>query len=169
MLADTFKITIQNNPNPNLPNVDLDHIRFGREFSDHMFVVDYKDGEWQDARIVPYGHLPISPATSALHYGQSIFEGLKAYKHGHNVYLFRPEENAKRLNLSAARMCMPELPVAYFMEALCALVRLDHGWIPSQSESSLYIRPLMFATDEYIGVQASETYRFMIFTCPVNA
>lgn len=169
MIADTIKIDIQHTTNSKLPETDLNNIKFGRQFSDHMFIIDYKDGEWQDARIVPYDYLPLSPATSAIHYGQSIFEGMKAYKRNGEVFLFRPQDNARRMQKSAARMCMPELPEDIFMEGLSTLIRLDSGWIPEDEESSLYIRPYMFATDEYIGVKASETYKFMIFTCPVNA
>lgn len=153
-----------------LPQVDFDNIIFGRQFSDHMFMVDYTDGKWHDARIVPYAPIPLSPAMHALHYGQSIFEGMKAYRNNREeIYLFRPEENFKRLNNSAERMCMPSLPKEIFMDALNELIRLDQDWVPRKEGSSLYIRPFMFATDEFIGVKPSETYRFMIFTCPVNS
>ena len=169
MITDTLKITVEPLETSRLSEIDLDNIKFGRVFSDHMFVVDYADGVWQDARIVPYGALPLSPATSALHYGQAIFEGMKAYKNGDDVFLFRPEDNARRLNLSAERLCMPALPEEIFMEGLKSLISRDSAWIPTADESSLYVRPFMFATDDYIGVKPSDTYRFMIFTCPVNA
>ncbi len=152
-----------------LSEVDLDNVVFGRTFSDHMFYCDYENGKWGSPKIVPYGDISLTPAMHALHYGQSIFEGMKAYKNAQgSVSLFRPEENYKRLNSSAERMCMPQLPKEIFMEALHELLFLDQDWIPTSSGSSLYIRPFMFATDEYIGVKPSETYRFMIFTCPVN-
>lgn len=152
-----------------ISQIDFDNILFGRQFSDHMFVMDYKDGKWTDAKILPYQNLPMSPATHSLHYGQSIFEGMKAYKNEKGeVFLFRPEENFKRLNSSAERMCMPQISKDIFFEALTTLLKLDHEWIPAKSGSSLYVRPFMFATDEFIGVKPSETYRFIILTCPVS-
>lgn len=152
-----------------LHQVDFDNLAFGREFSDHMFVMDYKDGAWHSPTIMPYGPIQMSPATSAIHYGQSIFEGLKAYRLANGeVALFRPEENIKRMNLSADRMCMPNVPEQLFLEALKELVKIDKSWIPTSKDSSLYIRPYMFATDEFIGVKPSESYRFIIFTCPVS-
>jgi len=169
MIADTTKIKVERSTNSKLPETDLNNIQFGKVFSDHMFQVDYKDGQWQDPAIVPYQPVSLSPATSALHYGQSIFEGMKAYRNGDDIFLFRPRENAKRLNISAERMCMPALPEELFMEGLTQLIRLDAGWVPDSLDSSLYVRPFMFATDDFIGVRASNTYRFMIFTCPVNA
>lgn len=152
-----------------IKEVDFDNIPFGRQFSDHMFVMDYKDGKWENPVIKPYQPIPMSPAMHALHYGQSIFEGMKAYKNIEGeVFLFRPEENFNRFNNSAERMCMPQIPKAIFMEALTELVRMDHAWIPLKEGSSLYVRPFMYATDEFIGVRPSETYRFIIFTCPVG-
>ncbi len=163
-------IRIEKSPKSRIHEVDFNNIIFGRQFADHMFSIDYVNGQWQNPVISPYQPIPMSPATHALHYGQAIFEGMKAYKNDKGeVYLFRPEENFKRLNSSAERMCMPQLPKAIFMEALTELIKLDRDWIPSQAGASLYIRPFMFATDEYIGVKPSETYRFMIFTCPVSA
>ncbi len=128
-------------------------------------------GKWQDARITPFADMKMSPANSALHYGQSIFEGLKAFRSESEdkILIFRPEENCKRLNRSAKRMCMPEIPEELFMEGLSQLVDLDRKWVPNKEDSSLYVRPFMFATDEYIGVRPSETYRFIIFTSPVGS
>jgi branched-chain amino acid aminotransferase len=144
-------------------------LEFGKIFSDHMFAVDYHDGEWQEPQIVPYGDMAVSPANSALHYGQSVFEGMKAYKNiDGEIALFRPLDNLRRLNISAERMCMPALPEELFMQGLSQLLRLDAGWIPNTPGSSLYIRPFMFATDGFIGVRPSNSYRFMIFTCPVG-
>ena len=166
----TSSIRIEKIAQSRLPEIDFDNILFGRQFSDHMFVIDYKDGKWQNPVIKPYAPIPMAPAMHALHYGQSIFEGMKAYRNEKNeVYLFRPEDNHTRLNNSAERMCMPQIPKDIFMEALLELIRLDHQWIPSKSGSALYVRPFMFATDEFIGVRPSETYRFIIFTCPVNS
>ena len=120
--------------------------------------------------ITPYADLNLSPATSVLHYGQTFFEGMKGYKTAEGeVLLFRPEENAKRFNISAERMCMPEVPVDVFMEAIKQLLDIDRGWVPTKEGYSLYIRPFMIATDPYVGIKPSDTYKFVIFTCPVGA
>ena len=152
-----------------LATLDANDLEFGKLFSDHMFVVDYRDGEWQDAQIMPYGDMTVSPANSALHYGQSIFEGMKAYHQTDGgVALFRPLDNWARLNASAERMCMPTIPEELFMQGLTELIRLDAAWVPNAPGCSLYIRPFMFATDGFIGVRPSNSYRLMIFTCPVG-
>ena len=150
-----------------IAEVDFDNLGFGKSFSDHMFVSDYRDGEWHDHRIVPLEKMEIHPANMALHYGQSIFEGLKASKDKDGVpMLFRPDKNIERLNRSAIRMCMPEFPFDVLMEAMKTLVLLERDWIPSSPGSSLYLRPFMFATDEFLGVAASSTYRLIILACP---
>jgi branched-chain amino acid aminotransferase len=135
-----------------------------------MVVIDYNNGAWQEPQIMPYGNLQLSPATAALHYGQSIFEGMKANRdmHSNDILLFRPERNAERLNRSAMRMGMPDLPTELFMESLVELIKLDRNWVPKRTDSSLYMRPFMFATDPYVGVHSSESYKFIIFTCPVG-
>lgn len=153
-----------------LPEIDFSNLVFGKVISDHMFVADFVNGEWTNARIEPYAHLQLNPANAALHYGQSIFEGLKAYKNEKGeILVFRADANARRMNESAARMCMPSIPEELFLEGLTQLLDLDRSWVPSSKGSSLYIRPFMFATDDYIGVKPSDTYKFMIFTCPVGA
>ncbi|PHN05303.1 branched-chain amino acid aminotransferase [Flavilitoribacter nigricans] len=164
-----YNINITKTKESRLNEVDFENIPFGRVFSDHMFVADYEDGEWINPRIVPFEPFTIHPASMVLHYGQSIFEGMKASKNldGQPMF-FRPEMHAKRLNASASRMCMPDLPEELFLEGLHALVGLDQGWIPPQEGSALYIRPFMFATDEFIGVRPSSKYRFIIFTGPVG-
>lgn len=168
-MEDLKTIAIQKRPKSRLSEVDFDNLAFGREFSDHMFVLDYVDGAWQQPEILPYGPIQLSPAASVIHYGQSIFEGLKAYRLANGeVAMFRPEENIKRMNKSAERMCMPAIPEDLFMEGLKELVNLDKDWIPNTKDGSLYIRPYYFATDDFIGVKASENYRFIIFTCPVS-
>jgi branched-chain amino acid aminotransferase len=135
-----------------------------------MFRVDYKDGEWQHASILPFSNISLSPSLSALHYGQSIFEGMKACKDQSGTpQLFRPLDNLARLNRSAARMAMPEIPENLFMEGLKQLVHLDQDWIPTKEGSALYIRPFMFATDDFVGVRPSKKFSFIIFTCPVNS
>lgn len=168
-MLDTMNITIKKTENSRLPEVDFNDVGFGKIYSDHMFVADYVDGKWTDLRIVPYGDLTLSPANSALHYGQSIFEGLKAYRNQNDeVVLFRPDRNFERMNKSAERMMMAQMPKEVFMDGLTALLDVDRGWVPKMPDS-LYIRPFMFAMDPYIGVRPSESYRFMIFTTPVGA
>lgn len=153
-----------------LAKMDFDNIQFGRVFSDHQLIIDFFEGRWQNAKITPYGEVPMSMAISALHYGQSIFEGMKAQISPDGTpLLFRPYDNAKRLNKSAERLCMQPLPEEFFVEGLKSLIRVDKNWIPKQEGSGLYIRPFMFATDAFIGVKPSDSYRFSIFTCPVNA
>ncbi|MAO46843.1 MAG: branched chain amino acid aminotransferase [Crocinitomicaceae bacterium] len=156
--------------NSAINQVDFNNIAFGKVFSDHVFVMDYLDGEWQKGSIEPYGPMSMSPASMVFHYGQAIFEGMKAYRQQDgNASLFRPGDNIKRFNLSAVRMSMPEVPADIFMQALVELVGIDNQWVPSKDDASLYIRPFMFATDSHVGVRASHSYRFMIFTCPVGA
>jgi branched-chain amino acid aminotransferase len=149
--------------------VDFNNIPFGRNFSDHMFIVDFDGTQWVNPRIVPFGTFMIHPANMALHYGQSIFEGMKASKNQEGLpCLLRPEMHARRLNASATRMCMPELPEELFVEGLKELLAIDSAWIPTVEGASLYIRPLMFATDDHVGVSVSQNYTFMIMTCPVG-
>lgn len=152
-----------------LPTTDFDNLAFGKTFSDHMFVADYRDGEWTDLRIIPYQNLSVSPANATLHYAQSIFEGLKAYKNDQGeILVFRPEANAQRLIKSAERMCMPPVPEELFLQAIDSLIALDREWVPNGSGTSLYIRPFQFADDPFIGVRPSETYKFIIITGPVG-
>lgn len=162
-------IKITSSKSSRLGEIDFDNLPFGRIFSDHMFICDYIDGQWQDARIVPFQDFSMHPATMTLHYGQAIFEGMKASKNKDGkAMLFRPELHAKRMNNSARRICMPEFPEELFLEAIHQLVSLDQAWIPPNEGSAMYIRPTMIATDEFIGVKPSKTYRFFIFTCPVG-
>lgn len=163
------KIKVTKTKDSRLSTVNFDDLPFGRVFSDHMFIADYKDGNWVNPRIEPFHPIEMSPSTMVLHYGQAIFEGMKASKsYEGKPLLFRPEQHAKRLNKSAARLCMPAFPEDLFLEALHALIGIDSNWIPPQEGSALYIRPFMFATDEFIGVRPSNTYRFIIFTGPVG-
>src|SRR5690606_3095034 len=128
-----------------------------------MLVAEYADGAWQKTEIRPYGQLMIDPSLAALHYGQAIFEGIKAYKDKDgNAFIFRPEDNFRRFNLSAVRMNMAEVPEEIFLDGMKELVRLDKDWIPAREEHSLYIRPFMFSTDTLLGVKPSETYKFLI-------
>jgi len=168
-MVDTLTFPVQRIAESRLPQVDFANLGFGKYYADHMFVVEYAAGKWHNPRIMPYGDLSLSPATSALHYGQAIFEGLKAYKNeAGEVLVFRPEANAQRLNASAERMAMPTLPEEYFINGIQQLLTIDKDWVPAAPGHSLYIRPYMFATDAYTGVRPSETYLFIIFTCPVG-
>ncbi len=163
------EISVKKVEHSRIGEVDFDNIPFGRVFSDHMFVSDYYNGQWQNHRIIPFGNFSIHPASSALHYGQAIFEGMKASKlQDGTPALLRPEEHASRLNNSARRLMMAEFPEDLFVEAVSQLVALDAEWIPPAEGSALYIRPYMFATDEFIGVRPSDTYTFCIFTGPVG-
>lgn len=165
----TKSIHVEKVQQSRVDTVDWDNLPFGRVFSDHMYVADYVDGEWQEGKIIPFGHFTIHPASMVLHYGQAIFEGMKASKlEDGTPVLLRPEEHAQRLNASARRMMMAEFPEDRFVEAVSELVKLDHAWIPPRKGSALYLRPYMFSTDEFIGVRPSETYRFCIFTAPVG-
>ena len=166
----SISISVTKTTQSKLSETDFSSLVFGKSISDHMFVADYQNGTWGDLRIVPYGPMEIYPGNATLHYGQAIFEGMKAYKNEKGeVLVFRAEANAKRLNESATRMCMPTLPENIFIEALRQLLAVDKGWVPQEMGSSLYIRPFMFAMDNYLGVKPSESYRFMIFTSPVGA
>ncbi len=164
-----YRIPVFKTSSSRLSELDFDKISFGRLFSDHMFVADYNGEKWTNIRVEPFGRFTMHPASMVLHYGQAIFEGMKAFKNkdGQPI-LFRPEMHAKRIVASAKRMCMPEFPEDLFLEALQTLIGLDHNWIPPREESSLYVRPYMFATDEFIGVRPSKTYKFIIFTGPVG-
>jgi branched-chain amino acid aminotransferase len=167
--TEKVSIKVQKTTNSRVGELDYNKIIFGHQFSDHMFMVDYTDGVWHDAQIMPYGPVPMSPATSALHYGQAIFEGMKAYKNDKGeVFLFRPYDNHKRINISAERMAMATIPEEIFMEGLKQLISLDKGWVPDTDGSSLYIRPFIIGTDEFIGVKPSDNYRFYIITSPAG-
>lgn len=163
-----YDIQVQRTKNTRLKGVDFNNIPFGKVISDHMFVADFDGENWVNLRIVPYQKFEIAPSNLALHYGQSIFEGMKATKIDGDPQLFRPEMHARRMNISAERMCMPTIPEELFVQALTELVDLDQDWIPEAEDHALYIRPFMFATDELFGVQASKTYKFIVFTGPVG-
>lgn len=163
------EIKITKTANSRINSLDFTNIPFGKVFTDHMFVVDYKDGNWVNPEIVPLDLIPTHPGNLAWHYGQSIFEGMKASlsKSGKPL-LFRTDKHIARLNESARRMCMPEIPADLFLAGLRKLVAMDAAWIPPQEGSALYIRPLMYATDESIGVRQSDTYKFIIMCLPVG-
>lgn len=150
---------------------DQSKLSFGIHFSDHMFNMDYNPEKgWHAPRIEPYQPLPLDPATMVLHYGQGIFEGMKAYSAADGgIQLFRPRDNFKRLNHSARKLCIPVIDEAFALQALKELIRLEKAWVPTQPGTSLYIRPTMIATDPFLGVRASHTYRFFIILSPVGA
>ncbi|MFP4200554.1 MAG: branched-chain amino acid aminotransferase [Clostridia bacterium] len=146
-------------------------LKFGDVFTDHMFVMNFeKSRGWYDPRIMPFGPLSISPAAAAFHYGQTIFEGLKAYRtEDDRALLFRPRDNARRLNASASRLCMPEMEEDIFVDAIRALVDFERDWIPKGEGTSLYIRPVMFATEEHLALKPSARYTFAIILSPVGS
>lgn len=150
---------------------DQSNLGFGNYFSDHMFIMDYTEGKgWHDPVIVPYAPLELDPATMVLHYGQAIFEGLKAYKtKDGSILLFRPSKNMERVNISNDRLCIPPVDVDFCVEAIKALVKVDQDWVPSAEGTSLYIRPFIISTDPFLGVRASKTYKFIIILSPVGA
>ena len=150
---------------------DDSHLGFGTHFTDHMFNMDYtlKKG-WHNPRIEPYGPIRMDPSTMVLHYGQGVFEGLKAYRTAEGaIQLFRPQENFKRLNRSCQLLCIPQFDAPFLLEALKSLLQIEKDWVPKASETSLYIRPTIVAMDPFLGVRASHTYRFFIILSPVGA
>ncbi len=163
-----MNITVTRNPNPATP--PKDDFGFGTTFTPHMFIMDYNDGKWHDPRIVPYGPFSLDPAAKVLHYGQEIFEGMKAYtsKKDGSVHMFRPDRNIARFNRSCERMCMPKVDPDLFMKALNMLIDLDRDWVPT-SPNALYIRPTMIATQVGLGVKASTDYIFYIIIGPVGS
>ncbi len=152
-----------------LTDINLENVPFGRHFTDHMLIAEYGGGEWKSVEIKPYQSLQIDPANAALHYGQSIFEGVKAYRQQNGeVAIFRPMDNFHRFNISAIRMQMPTVPEEIFIEGLRQLITMDQNWVPKQPDHALYIRPFLFASDPAIGVRPSERYTFMIILSPTG-
>ena len=163
----TIDISVTKVKSSKLQELSLKDLPFGKHFSDHMLEADFIDGEWKNVAIKPYAPFLISPSMASLHYGQAIFEGIKAYKDREgNPYIFRPHDNFLRFNASAERMQMPLVPEEIFMDGMRQLVKLDQDWIPSYADHSLYIRPFMFSSDEMIGVRPSDNYKFMIILSP---
>jgi branched-chain amino acid aminotransferase len=152
-----------------ISTIDFDNLSFGTIFSDHMMVCDFKNGQWQQAEIKPYEPFTFDPSASVFHYGQALFEGMKAYKGENNeVFLFRPDQNIKRFNKSSERMAIPEFPEDLFLEGLNQLLRLDADWIPQGEGQSLYVRPFVIATEPCIQANPSKEYRFAIICSPVS-
>jgi len=168
--AERTSMTIRKRKESRLHEVDLDNPGFGVEFSDHMYSVEYRDGEWQDPEIVPYGAIQMQPATCTLHYGQAVFEGLKAFHTRDGaIRIFRPEAHHARFRTSCRRLCIPEPDYEQFIEALNVLLDLDQAWVPENQGYALYIRPFIYAMDEYLAVKVAESYKFLIITSPVGA
>lgn len=163
-----ISVTLTQNPKP---RPDENHLGFGKYYTDHMFMMDYdKENGWHDARIVPYAPIVLDPAAMCIHYAQEAFEGLKAYRHADgSISLFRPTENCHRLNNSDERLCIPHIDEADMLQAICELVKVDADWVPRKPETSLYIRPFVFATEPHVGVHPSATYQFVIILSPVGA
>jgi len=164
-------IVINKTTNPKKKPEANDLLTFGTIFTDHMFIADYDEnnGGWQAPRIVPYQPISLDPAATVFHYGQEMFEGLKAYKGGNGeVLLFRADKNFERANKSNVRLCMPEIPREYFIDGIKELVKLDSDWIPETPNTSLYIRPFMIATEAFLGVRASKQYKFIVILSPVG-
>ena len=166
----SYQIRIEKTTNPK-QKPDQNNLGFGKYFTDHMFIMDYTEGKgWHDPRIVPYGPLSLDPSCMIFHYGQAIFEGLKAYKaEGGKILLFRPHKNMERVNISNDRLCIPPIDEEFGVEAIKTLVNIDKDWIPEAEGTSLYIRPFIIATDPYLGVKPSSTYKFIIILSPVGA
>jgi len=163
------KISVARAKRSRIGTVDFSNLGFGDYFSDHMLSMDYAKGAWSGPRIVPYGKFPVYPALCSLHYGQIIFEGMKAFRRADGIVLFRPQKYLERLNRSARRLCIPEIDIDLVLEGLVDLVRLDRKWVPKKEGTSLYIRPFIFGTGNFLGVRASDTYRLLVITSPVGA
>ena len=150
-------------------NIDFDKLEFGKYISDHMFVAEYKNGKWSEGKIVPFGSIEISPAALALHYGQSVFEGMKAFKtESGNINIFRIQKHAERINKSLERMCMAALPEALFEEGVRSFMQVEKDWVPPSDKGSFYLRPFVFASESRYGVKISDEYLFIIFGGPVG-
>ncbi|NTS40722.1 branched-chain amino acid aminotransferase [Flavisolibacter sp. BT320] len=161
-------IPVEKTKSPNLNKVDWTALQFGKYVSDHMFRCTYKNGEWQEERILPFQDISLSPTALVLHYGQSVFEGLKAFRmQDGNINIFRIDKHFERINASLDRMCMPPLPFELFTAAIRQLVQVDAAWIPQGEDVALYIRPLVFASEARFGVKVSDEYTFLVVTGPV--
>ena len=164
-------IRIELTKNPKAKPTDETKLGFGHIFTDHMFIMDYETGKgWHDARIVPYGPIPMDPSTMCLHYGQEVFEGLKAYRTADGeIQLFRPEENFKRLNLSNERLVIPQIDEEFALKCLKELLKVEKDWVPHTEGTSLYVRPFIIATDPFLGVKPADQYMFIMILSPSGA
>lgn len=164
------EIVVVKSENSKINTVDFDNLTFGRVFTDHMFVCDFEDGKWQTPKIMPYQPMTIEPSARVFHYGQAVFEGMKAYKDDDGkIFLFRPKQNFDRINKSASRLAIPEFPENYFFNGLETLLKMESDWIKPGLGNSLYIRPFVIATEPAISASPAATYRFMIICSPAKA
>ena len=166
-----MEIKIERTKNPKTKPTDESKLGFGNYYTDHMFIMNYDEGQgWHDPRIVPYADIALDPAAMCLHYGQEVFEGLKAYRCANGeIRLFRPDKNMARLNVSNDRLCIPAIDEEFAVEAIKELVKVDQDWIPTAEGTSLYIRPFIFAVDAHVGVHPAKHLLFMIILSPVGA
>lgn len=168
MITDTLNISIRKSATSRLPELKGKNLGFGKYFSDHMFIAEYAKDHWKNFNISPFEKIEVSPAMAALHYGQAIFEGMKAYRSPKGeILLYRPQAHLSRINKSSERMAMPIIPEDVFIDGLNQLLKIDKDWVPAEEGASLYIRPLYIGTDEYLGVHPSENYKLIIITSPV--
>lgn len=162
-------LAVQKTTHSRISETDFNNLEFGKYISDHMVLADWAKGEWSEPSIVPFGELKMTPAMLALHYGQAIFEGMKAFRMvDGSINIFRPQKHHERLIKSLDRMCMPEIPYDLFIQSLHALIELDKNWVPRTDGSSLYIRPVVFASESRLGVKVSDLYKFVVMTSPVG-
>lgn len=163
----TLEIPVEKTAHSRIAEIDFENLPFGKIYTDHMFICTYRNGSWQDPRVMPYQAISLDPSAKVFHYGQTVFEGMKAYKDEEGrVWLFRPEQNQKRLNISAKRLAIPEVPKAVFMEGLKTLIRTDQDWIPRSAGSSLYVRPFIFASGNGFHASPADEYTFIIACSP---
>jgi branched-chain amino acid aminotransferase len=170
MTTQTENITVETAKTSKINDVDFSNLNFGRVFTDHMFVCDYDNGKWQTPKIMPYQALTFEPSARVFHYGQAVFEGMKAYKDDNGkIFLFRPKQNFERINKSAARLAMPEFPEDYFFNGLETLLKLDNQWIKPGVGNSLYLRPFVIATEPAIAASPANSYKFIIICSPAQS
>ncbi|MBP9924857.1 MAG: branched-chain amino acid aminotransferase [Cyclobacteriaceae bacterium] len=164
-----MNIPVERTNHSKISSVDFNNLGFGNYISDHMLIANYKNGQWQQPQIMPFGEIPMTPAILSLHYGQSVFEGMKAFKNKKGeISIFRPHRHHQRLLRSLDRMCMPAISEEMFIESLCAIVATDANWVPDSEGSALYLRPVIFATESRLGVKISDEYKFVVLTSPVG-
>jgi branched-chain amino acid aminotransferase len=168
-MTTTDSISVQKTTKSRIPETDFKNLEFGKYISDHMLLSDWAGGKWSDPTIVPFGELKMTPAILALHYGQAIFEGMKAFKMSDgSINIYRPHKHHDRMVKSLDRMCMPSISYEMFIQCLHALIEIDRDWVPTEEGSSLYIRPLVFASESRLGVKVADQYKFVILTSPVG-
>jgi len=162
-------IPVERTTHSRLSTIDFNNLGFGNHISDHMLVADYKNEKWQDPIVMPFGEIPMTPAILSLHYGQAIFEGMKAFKNKDgDLVIFRPQRHYQRMLKSLERMCMPAMSEEFFIASLNAVIKTDEKWVPTSEGSSLYLRPVVFATESRLGVKISDEYKFVVLTSPVG-